>query len=88
MGIITSNITSKWQITIPEGVRKDLPLKVGERIAWEIQGDKLVGRRVRSIRELAGCLKTGDPPSDGAGDSAAFAKAAIARDQRLAQPMP
>ena len=87
MAIITSTITSKWQITIPEDVRKELPFKIGERIAWEVDGDKLVGRRVLSIRELAGCLKGGSPPASTAdGGSNDFAAASVARDQRLSPP--
>jgi bifunctional DNA-binding transcriptional regulator/antitoxin component of YhaV-PrlF toxin-antitoxin module len=88
MAIITSTITSKWQVTIPEDVRKELPLKVGQRIAWEIEGDKLVGRRVHSISELAGCLKAGGPPSAGDDGSSPFAEAAVARDERLTSPKP
>lgn len=88
MAMSTSTITSKWQITIPEGVRKELPLKVGQRIAWEIEGDRLVGRRVQSISELAGCLKAGGPPSGGRDDSGAFAQAAVDRDKRVTPPKP
>lgn len=86
MGNAVSTITSKWQVTIPEEVRKDLPLKVGQRIAWEADGDKLVGRRIRSINELAGCLKPG-ASATGAGKKAAgaFAEAAIARHHRIAK---
>ena len=43
MGNIISTITSKWQVTIPEDVRKEIPLKVGQRIVWEVEGGKLVG---------------------------------------------
>ena len=88
MVVITSTITSKWQVTIPEDIRKVLPLRVGQRIAWEIEGDKLVGRRVQSISELAGCLKGGGPASEGDEGSGAFAQAAVARDERLAPPKP
>lgn len=83
MSSTTSTITSKWQVTIPEDIRKELPLKVGQRIAWEVEGDRLVGRRVQSIRELAGCLKAGGPPAREVDDAGAFARAAVARDERL-----
>jgi bifunctional DNA-binding transcriptional regulator/antitoxin component of YhaV-PrlF toxin-antitoxin module len=83
MKAITSTITSKWQVTIPEGVRRELPLKVGQRIAWEIEGDKLIGRRVHSIRELAGCLKPGGPPVADESESDGLAKAATARHKRI-----
>ena len=70
----TSTITSKWKVIIPEGVRRGLPFKVGQRIGWEIEGDKLVGRRVRSIGELAGCLKSNAPPSGNGNEPGAFGK--------------
>lgn len=82
----TSTITSKWQVTIPEDVRKEIPFKIGQRIAWEVEGDKLVGRRVRSIGELAGCLKADVPPTDD--DEGSFAGAALARHDRLTKQKP
>ena len=54
----------------------------------EVEGDKLVGRRVRSISELAGCFKsTGTyPKREGApGD---FATASIARHDRISNQKP
>jgi bifunctional DNA-binding transcriptional regulator/antitoxin component of YhaV-PrlF toxin-antitoxin module len=86
MSNTASTITSKWQVTIPEEVRKDLPLKVGQRIAWEVQGDKLVGRRIRSISELSGCLKS--PPGKEKASSRAFAEAAITRHERISRQKP
>jgi bifunctional DNA-binding transcriptional regulator/antitoxin component of YhaV-PrlF toxin-antitoxin module len=88
MGNIASTITSKWQVTIPERVRKALPFKIGQRIAWEVQGDKIVGRRVRSIAELAGCLKSGRAKPGGRDSPDEFAKAAIARHQRISKQKP
>ena len=88
MGNIASTITSKWQVTIPERVRKALPFKIGQRIAWEVQGDKIVGRRVHSIAELAGCLKSGRAKGGGRDSSDAFARAAIARHQRISKQKP
>ena len=88
MSNITSTITSKWQVTIPEEVRKEITLKVGQRIAWEVEGDKLVARRVPSISELSGCFKS-DAPGDNEADSRrAFAKAAMARHNRISRLKP
>jgi bifunctional DNA-binding transcriptional regulator/antitoxin component of YhaV-PrlF toxin-antitoxin module len=81
-------ITSKWQVTIPEDVRREIPFKVGQRIAWEVQGDTLVGRRVRSISELAGCLKSGAVPADERKPPSAMAEAAVARHERLDRQRP
>lgn len=88
MSGIVSTITSKWQVTIPEDVRKELPLKVGQRIAWKIENDKLVGQRVRSISELAGCFKSGVVPSKGKNSPDEFAKAALARHHRISRQKP
>jgi bifunctional DNA-binding transcriptional regulator/antitoxin component of YhaV-PrlF toxin-antitoxin module len=88
MSGIVSTITSKWQVTIPEDVRKELPLEVGQRIAWEVEGGKLVGRRVRSIRELSGCFKSSATSPRGGDSSGGFAKAALARHERIARQKP
>jgi bifunctional DNA-binding transcriptional regulator/antitoxin component of YhaV-PrlF toxin-antitoxin module len=87
MSGIISTITSKWQITIPEDVRKEIPLKIGQRIVWEVEGDKLVGRRVRSMSELSGSLKAEVPPR-GRETTDEFARAALARHERLARQKP
>jgi AbrB family looped-hinge helix DNA binding protein len=88
MSGITSTITSKWQVTIPEDVRKDLPLKIGERIVWEVEGEKLVGRRVRSLSELAGCFKADIAPAKGKDSPGGFAQAAVARHDRISRQKP
>ena len=88
MSGIISTITSKWQVTIPEDVRKELPLKVGHRIVWEVEGEKLVGRRVRSISELSGCFKSDTAPAKGKDAPSDFAKAALARHDRLSKQKP
>jgi bifunctional DNA-binding transcriptional regulator/antitoxin component of YhaV-PrlF toxin-antitoxin module len=85
---IVSTITSKWQVTIPEDVRKELPLKIGQRIAWGVEGGKLVGRRVRSVSELAGCFKAGTASARGGDSTGDFAKAAIARHDRISRRKP
>jgi bifunctional DNA-binding transcriptional regulator/antitoxin component of YhaV-PrlF toxin-antitoxin module len=87
MSRIASTITSKWQVTIPEDVRKELPFRIGQRIVWEVEGDKLVGRRVRSIGELSGSLKANAAPTrrEETGD---LAQAALARHDRLSKQKP
>jgi bifunctional DNA-binding transcriptional regulator/antitoxin component of YhaV-PrlF toxin-antitoxin module len=83
-----STITSKWQVTIPQDVRKKVTLKIGQRIAWEVKGGKLVGRRVRSVRELAGCFKWNAAPARGRDSIGDFAKATIARHERIFRQKP
>jgi len=88
MSNTASTITSKWQVTIPGDVRKELPLKVGQRLFWEVEGDKLVGRRVRSISELSGCFKPNAPVTGKADSAEALAKAALARHDRISKQKP
>lgn len=80
-----STITSKWQVTIPESIRKQLSLKVSQRIAWKIESGKLVGRRIGSISELEGSLKSDELPSGGDDVRSDFAKAAVARHERISK---
>jgi len=88
MSNTVTTITSKWQVTIPEDVRKELPLKIGQRIVWEVEGDKLIGRRLRSISELSGCFKSEVPATSGKDAAKAFAKAAVARHDRISKQKP
>ena len=88
MSGIVSTITSKWQVTIPEAVRKEIPLKVGQRMVWEVDGDKLVGRRVRSISELSGCFKPAAVLPRGKDSPGDFAKATFARHDRISKQKP
>ena len=43
---LISRLTSKGQATIPVSVRKALRLKPGDRVAFEISGQKVTLRRV------------------------------------------
>jgi bifunctional DNA-binding transcriptional regulator/antitoxin component of YhaV-PrlF toxin-antitoxin module len=56
-------ITSKWQVTIPEAIRKELPsLAIGQRLRWEVVGGVLTAVPVRNLATLAGCLRSADMP--------------------------
>jgi bifunctional DNA-binding transcriptional regulator/antitoxin component of YhaV-PrlF toxin-antitoxin module len=86
MSCATSTITSKWQVTIPEEVRSELPLRIGQRISWEVEGDRIIGRRVRSARELAGSLSK-LPEGQGSNEviKSALGKSALARQLRISK---
>lgn len=45
----TSKLTSKYQATIPELVRKNLSLKAGDTVAFEIEGDRIILRKAKPI---------------------------------------
>jgi antitoxin PrlF len=49
MPISTSKLTRKYQATIPEAVREKLNLHAGDMIAFEIEHDAVVIRKVRPI---------------------------------------
>ena len=43
--MLSSRLTSKYQATIPEKIRKILGLKKGDLIAFKIQRDKVILRK-------------------------------------------
>ena len=60
----TAVVSSKWQITIPAGVRKKLGLKPGDLVRfYENESGEVVFRpKTGSIMDLQGCVKwTGKP---------------------------
>jgi antitoxin PrlF len=44
--VLASKVTSRSQTTLPSGVRKALGLKAGDQIAYSIEGDQAVIRKV------------------------------------------
>ena len=62
MTVLISTLTIKGQTTVPEAVRNALPIKPGQRLSWEIHDGFLTVRPVRDLAELAGCLKSDNPP--------------------------
>ncbi len=49
MQTATSKLTSKFQATIPEPVRKLLHLKTGDEIAFDIEDDSVYLRKARPV---------------------------------------
>jgi bifunctional DNA-binding transcriptional regulator/antitoxin component of YhaV-PrlF toxin-antitoxin module len=58
MASTITTVTAKMQVTIPEEVRRIFPVQAGSRLAWSVEGETLVARRVRGVSELRGCLKS------------------------------
>lgn len=46
MHAATSKLTKKYQVTVPEPVRRKLFLKAGDAIAFDIEGDQVHLRKV------------------------------------------
>jgi bifunctional DNA-binding transcriptional regulator/antitoxin component of YhaV-PrlF toxin-antitoxin module len=82
MGSTVSTVTSKYQVTLPEDVREKFPITIGEKIQWEVQGNLLVGKRLPSLMDLAGCLKSDKAPATEDDIHKAWADSAIACDKR------
>lgn len=85
MSNAVSTISSKWQITIPEEIRSRFAVNIGQRIAWQVQGDSLVGHRVRKAGQLAGALRPIRKGRARDASKTAFAEAASRRDARLSK---
>ena len=78
-----STVTSKFQVTLPEEVRKQFQVDIGEKIQWEVQGDILVGKRLPSLMDMAGALKSSRPTASGEEMSKSWGTAGAARDKRI-----
>lgn len=54
-----STITSKYQATVPQDIRKFLGLKAGDKINFAIENDKVVVRRQEGLdRQYLNSLET------------------------------
>jgi antitoxin PrlF len=51
-----STVTSKGQTTIPEKIRKALGIKPGDKLEYEVRGDRATIRVHPGIRSLKGVL--------------------------------
>jgi antitoxin PrlF len=49
--VITSKLTSKAQTTIPQPIRAALRLREGDKLVYEIQGDRVVLSKAQQIRD-------------------------------------
>jgi AbrB family looped-hinge helix DNA binding protein len=47
--MLTSRLTKKYQATLPVQVRKILQLKAGDKVAFEIENDTVVIRKVEPL---------------------------------------
>lgn len=54
--MLHSTVTSKGQTTIPEKIRKALRIKPGDKLEYEVEGDRATLRVYPSIRSLKGVL--------------------------------
>ena len=79
-----SMVTSKGQTTIPEKIRKALRIKPGDRLEYEVDGERVTLRVHPGVRSLKGALasKKGKGMSFGEVRQAATAAALSQRRRR------
>lgn len=58
--ILASHVTSKGQTTIPQPVRKALKLNKGDRVTYEIDGDRVVLAKVTASQMVEDPFKCFD----------------------------
>lgn len=65
----SSTITAKGQTTVPARIRAALNAEPGTKLAWHVTSDGtvIVRAKNRSIKELAGMLRS-EPPTVSTGD--------------------
>jgi len=68
-----TTVTTKMQVTIPEEIRRIFPVEAGSRLSWSVEGDSLVARRIRGVKELQGCLTSNVPFPGAEAEKAAVA---------------
>ncbi len=60
-----STITSKGQVTIPKPLRDQLNLTPHDKVDFSINGDQIILRPVKTLRDLRGCIRgKGDPEAE------------------------
>ena len=60
--MVQSTVTSKWQTTLPQPVRKALGLRPGDRVRYFVLDDEVRIVAVRPLRRLFGALRYDGPP--------------------------
>ncbi|MEK7550988.1 MAG: AbrB/MazE/SpoVT family DNA-binding domain-containing protein [Patescibacteria group bacterium] len=53
-----STITQKGQVAIPKSIRDYFNIKPSDKIYFEVKNDNIIARRLSSIDEMRGIVKT------------------------------
>lgn len=72
-----STVTTKGQVTIPVDIRSFFHIRPNDRVDFVIEGDRIVLKPVKSLKELRGAVKA-KSGSDAASERAT-AKASVSR---------
>lgn len=71
-----STVTTKGQVTIPVDIRSFFHIRPNDRVDFVIEGDRIVLKPVKSLKELRGTVQARSP--EDAIDERVVAKAAVA----------
>ncbi len=57
--MLASNLTQKGQVTLPAKIRKELALKTGDRIAFSLEGNRIIAVPISDdISSVFGSIKS------------------------------
>jgi len=59
-----SMITTKGQVTIPKALRVQFSLSPKDKVDFTAEGDRIILRPVRTLRDLRGCIQGHGTPEE------------------------
>ena len=61
---VIARVSSRYQVVIPKEVRREVGIKEGDRVLFEIEGNEIRIRKLRNFLELEGSLEKALSPED------------------------
>lgn len=59
-----STITTKGQVTIPKALRVQFAIGPRDKVDFIAEGDRIILRPVRTLRDLRGCIQGDSEPAE------------------------
>ncbi len=61
---VIARVSRRYQVVIPKEVRREVGIKEGDRVLFEIEGNEIRIRKLRNFLELEGSLEKALSPED------------------------
>ena len=61
---VVARVSKRYQVVIPKEVRREVGIKEGDRVLFEIEGSEIRIRKLRNFLELEGSLEKALSPED------------------------
>jgi AbrB family looped-hinge helix DNA binding protein len=61
MAMYTATLSSKFQLSIPKGIREELRLESGQKFSVIAKGDVITLVPIRQLKDVRGIFKGADP---------------------------